>query len=165
MKSFRIALSLVFMLAATAYAQDAQKAFDLLKTLNGTWEGKPSNGQVTKVIFRMTANGSALMSEIMGEHDMVTMFHMDNDRLLMTHYCGTGNQPRMQGSLSPDGKSVAFKFVDATNMASPKAGHMDQLVISIPDAEHHFEDWTFKSDGKEIKEHFELSRAKTSASM
>jgi hypothetical protein len=165
MKSFRIALSLVVLFTATAYAQDAQKAFDLLKTLNGSWEGKVSNGQVTNVMFRTTANGSALMSEIMGEHDMITMFHMDNNRLLMTHYCGAGNQPRMQGSLSPDGKAVMFKFVDATNMASPKAGHMDQLVISIPDAEHHFEDWTFKSDGKEMKEHFELSRTKASASM
>jgi len=165
MKSFRIALSFLLLLAATAYAQDAQKAFDLLKTLNGTWEGKASNGKVTKVTFRMTGNNSALMSEMMGEDDMITMFHMDNNRLLLTHYCGAGNQPRMQGSLSADGKAVTFKFVDATNLASPKAGHMDSVVISMPDADHHYEDWTFKSDGKDMKEHFELTRTKASASM
>lgn len=165
MKSFRIAVSMVVLLAATAFAQDAQKAFDALKTLNGIWEGKASNGQVTKVSFRPTANGSALMSEIMGEDDMITMFHVDNNRLLMTHYCGAGNQPRMQGSVSPDGKTITFTFVDATNLASPKAGHMDHLVITIPDADHHSEDWTFKTDGQEIKEHFELARAKVSASM
>jgi hypothetical protein len=161
MKSFRIALSLVLLLAATAFAQNAQKAFDQLKTLNGTWEGKATNGHDTKVLFRSTAGGSALMSEIMGEEDMITMFHMDNNRLLMTHYCGAGNQPRMQASLSPDGKTITFAFVDATNLSSPKAGHMDHLVITIPDAEHHIEDWTFKQDGKEMKEHFELVRAKT----
>jgi hypothetical protein len=160
MKSFRIALSLVLLLAATAFAQNAQKAFDQLKTLNGTWEGKATNGHDTKVLFRSTAGGSALMSEIMGEEDMITMFHMDNNRLLMTHYCGAGNQPRMQASLSPDGKTITFAFVDATNLSSPKAGHMDHLVITIPDAEHHTEDWTFKQDGKEMKEHFELVRAK-----
>jgi hypothetical protein len=160
MKSFRIALSLVLLLAATAFAQNAQKAFDQLKTLNGTWEGKATNGHDTKVLFRSTAGGSALMSEIMGEEDMITMFHMDNNRLLMTHYCGAGNQPRMQASLSPDGKTITFAFVDATNLSSPKAGHMDHLVITIPDAEHHIEDWTFKQDGKEMKEHFELVRAK-----
>jgi hypothetical protein len=44
MKSVRITLSLVLFLAVTAFAQDAQKAFDQLKTLNGTWEGKASNG-------------------------------------------------------------------------------------------------------------------------
>jgi hypothetical protein len=166
MKSFRIALSFVLLLAATAYAQDAQKAFDQLKTLNGTWQGKAANGHETKVVFRTTAGGSALMSEILGqEEDMITMFHMDNDRLLMTHYCGAGNQPRMQGSVSPDGKTITFKFLDATNLATPKAGHMDNLVITIPDAAHHSEDWAFKTDGKEIKEHFELARTKASASM
>ena len=160
MKPFRITLSLVLLLAATAFAQDAQKAFDQLKTLDGTWEGKASNGHDLKVSFRPTAGGSALMSEIMGEEDMITMFHMDNNRLLMTHYCGAGNQPRMQASLSPDGKTISFTFVDATNLSSAKAGHMDHVVITIPDADHHTEDWTFKQDGKEMKEHFELARVK-----
>ncbi len=31
-----------------------------------------------------------------GPENMITMFHMDGDRLLMTHYCGAGNQPRMK---------------------------------------------------------------------
>jgi len=55
MKSIRIALSLFLLLAATAFAQDAQKAFDQLKTLNGTWVGKASNGHELKVSFRPTA--------------------------------------------------------------------------------------------------------------
>ena len=55
-------------------------------------------GQPLEVTFRMTAGGSALMSEIHGHgpENMITMFHMDGDRLLMTHYCGAGNQPRMK---------------------------------------------------------------------
>ena len=48
---------------------------------------------------------------------MITMFHMDGSRLLMTHYRGAGNQPRMTGTLSPDGKSVTFDFLDATNLS------------------------------------------------
>jgi hypothetical protein len=92
---------------------------------------------------------------------MVTMFHLDNNRVLMTHYCGAGNQPRMQASASPDGKTITFNFIDGTNMASPKAGHMDHLVITMPDADHHTEDWTFvQEDGKQMKEHFELARVK-----
>jgi hypothetical protein len=160
MKSLRIATSLVFVLAATvALAQsDAHKTFDQLKALNGSWEGKAANGQPVKVVFRPTAGGSALMSEILGEEDMISMFHMDNNRLLMTHYCGAGNQPRMVASASPDGKTITFNFVDATNLATPKSGHMDHLVITIPDADHHIEDWTFVQDGKEMKEHFDLAR-------
>jgi hypothetical protein len=85
---------------------------------------------------------------------------MDNDRVLATHYCAAGNQPRMQANMSPDGKTITFTFVDGTNIAGPKAGHMDRLVITIPDANHHSEDWTFAQDGKEMKKHFELTRFK-----
>jgi hypothetical protein len=162
MKSLRIALCILLAAATTAaYAQsDAKKTFDQLKTLNGNWEGKASNGKDLKVTFRPTSGGSALMSEIVGDEDMITMFHMDNNRVLATHYCGAGNQPRMQASMSPNGKTITFTFVDATNLATPKSGHMNTLVITIPDADHHTEDWTFISDGKEMKEHFELARAR-----
>ena len=84
---------------------------------------------------------------------------MDNKRVMATHYCGAGNQPRMQASASPDGKTITFNFVDATNLASPDAGHMHRVVITIPDANHHTEDWTFADHGKEMKEHFDLARA------
>jgi hypothetical protein len=163
MKSLRIAAALLFLLAATsAFAQsDAKNTFDHLKSLTGNWEGK-ANGNAVKVVFRPISGGSALMSEIMGQENMISMINMDNDRVLMTHYCAVGNQPRMQASMSPDGKTITFTFVDATNLAGPKAGHMDHLVITIPDAEHHTEDWTFVQDGKEMKEHFELARAKAS---
>jgi hypothetical protein len=162
MKSQRIAFSMLIILAATAaFAQsDAHETFNHLKSLSGNWEGKTGNGKGLKVTFRSTSGGSALMSEILGEENMITMFTMDNDRLLATHYCAVGNQPRMQASMSPDGKTITFTFVDATNLATPKAGHMDHLVITIPDADHHTEDWTFIQDGKEMKEHFDLTRSK-----
>src|SRR5579864_8950110 len=165
MKSLRIALCVLLAAATTAIAlgqSDAAKTFDQLKTLKGNWEGKASNGKDLKVTFRPTSGGTALMSEILGKEDMITMFHLDNGRVLATHYCGAGNQPRMQASLSPDGKTITFTFVDATNLATPKSGHMNQLVITMPDADHHTEDWTFAQDGKEMKEHFELTRAKAS---
>jgi hypothetical protein len=164
MNHLRNSAILTILLAIPAFAQsDAKSTFEHLKGLNGTWEGKTSNDRAVKIVFRPTSAGSALMSEIVGDEDMITMFHMDNDRVLMTHYCGAGNQPRMQASASPDGKTITFTFVDGTNMASPKAGHMDHLVITIPDADHHTEDWTFVQEGgKQMKEHFELARVKAS---
>jgi hypothetical protein len=165
MKSLRVAVFLPFLLAVTAaFAQShAKSIFEHLKSLNGNWEGKANDSNPVKVTFRPTGGGSAIMSEIVGEEDMISMFHLDNDRVLMTHYCATGNQPRMQASMSPDGKTITFTFVDATNLAGPKAGHMDRLVITIADADHHSEDWTFVQDGKETKEHFDLARAKTAS--
>ena len=164
MKHLRYAITIAVVLCAsfTMAQSGAQKSFDLLKTLEGNWERTNFQGQMIQVSFRSTAGGSALMSEIHGQgpEDMITMFHMDGDRLLMTHYCGAGNQPRMKGTLSPDGKSVVFDFIDATNLASPNAGHMHHVVFSVPDANHHTEEWTFLDHGKEMKELFALQRAK-----
>ena len=162
MKTFRYAVTIAFMLCAGfALAQsNAQKSFDTLKTLAGNWEGKNNQGQTLRVEFRETAGGSALLSEIHGQgpENMISMIHLDGDRLLMTHYCGAGNQPRMQASLSPDGKVITFNYVDATNLATPDAGHMQRLVLTLLDANHHTEEWTYADRGKEQKEVFDLRR-------
>lgn len=151
-----------FALAATAVSAqtDAQKAFDTIKTLPGTWEGKGPDGKPLQVTFRITANGSAVMSEIMvPKEDMISMIHLDGpNRLLLTHYCGAGNQPRMQASVSSDGKVITFNFVDATNLASPDAEHMHRVVFTVVDDNHHTEEWSFMSHGKEMKELFDLHR-------
>ncbi len=159
-QSTRIAAVIVVALAATAaLAQsDAQKSFNQLKSLSGSWEGKALNGQPLVVSFRETAGGSALMSEIQGGHSMISMINLDGpDKLLMTHYCAAGNQPRMQASFSPDGKTITFTFFDGTNIA-PGAGHMQTMVLTMLDENHHTEDWTFVDHGKEMKQFFDLHR-------
>jgi len=160
-RSIRIA-ALLLLAATAAFAQtDAQKAFTAIKNLPGTWEQKAPDGQVLQVTFKVTSGGSAVMSEIMGHgaDDMISVFHMDGaNRLLMTHYCGAGNQPRMQASVSPDGKTITFNFVDATNLATPDAGHMQRMVLTLVDDNHHTEEWTFLDHGKEMKEVFDLHR-------
>ena len=164
MKSIRVALFMFAVLAATtALAQaNPQSALDKLKSLQGNWSGKTTEGRNVQVSFRTVSGGSAIMSEIHGEaEDMVTMFHLDGDRLLMTHYCAVGNQPRMVGSLSPDGKILTFNFLDATNVLSSQPGHMQRLVVTIPDANHHIEEWDFLGQDGKIQHHerFDLQRA------
>lgn len=163
-KSARVfTLLLLASCSVAALAQsDAQKSFNQLKTLAGSWQGKSPDGMTVQVNFRETAGGSALMSEITGHEDMITMFHLDGpDRLMMTHYCGAGNQPRMQASSSPDGKTITFTFLDATNLQSNQSGHMQQLVVSILDPNHHTEEWTFQTQDGKNHEHelLDLHRA------
>jgi hypothetical protein len=162
MKTMRTAVFMALALSTIVAAgeTDAQKSFEKLKALDGTWEGKTSDGRSVRVSFRTTSNGSALMSEIMGDENMITMIHLDGDRLLLTHYCGAGNQPRMKATTSPDGKTITFDFVDATNLASPQAGHMQRVTFSIPDTNHHSEEWIFLQNGKEARERFDLQRQK-----
>ena len=155
----QILIAVLTLAAASAVAQtDAQKAFSNIKSLPGTWEGDTRMGPV-QVTFKTTAGGSAVMSEILGKEDMITMFNLDGPgRLLMTHYCAAGNEPRMEASISPDGKVITFNFVDATNLAAPDTGHMQKMVLTLVDDNHHTEEWTFVDHGKEHKEMFDLHR-------
>ncbi len=162
MKSITKFAVLLLTVAVTALADpSAQQSFDKLKSLAGTWEGKSPTGEMVEVSYRVMANGSSVVSEINGHENMISVFHMDKDRLLLTHYCGAGNQPRMQASAAPDSKSITFDFIDGTNILRSQMGHMRRLVISMPDGDHHSEQWTFAStDGKEMTENFELHRRK-----
>jgi hypothetical protein len=152
-------LALTFTANAVFAEANAHKQFDQIKALEGKWVGKNSRGEPLEITFRSTAGGSAIMSEIQGHgENMVTMFHLDGDRLIMTHYCGAGNQPRMK-VVSDDPKSLSFQFFDGTNIG-PGAGHMQQLTITQPDADHHTEEWVFLDHDKNMKELFTLERAK-----
>lgn len=153
--------ALVALLATVAFADsNSQASFEKLKSLQGSWAGKAGDRDV-KVSFRVTSGGSAIMSEIQTEEDMISMFHLDGNRLMMTHYCGAGNQPRMVGTLSPDGKTIKFDFLDATNL-SAQPGHMQHLTLTMIDADHHTEQWEFQdADGKTMQHQlFDLHRAK-----
>jgi len=160
MKALRIAACIMLFTTAVFAQSDAQRSFDQLKSLAGSWEGKNSIGNPVQVSYRMTAGGSALMSEIVGHGEtMISMINFDGpNRLLLTHYCTVGNQPRMQASASPNGKTITFNFLDATNLDNPQSGHMDHVVIALLGPDHHTEEWNFIDHGKEIKEFFDLTR-------
>ena len=165
MKTTRtVVLSVVLLSGLNLMAQSpSQKSFDLIKSLAGSWEGKNQMGDLIQVSYRLTAGGSAVMSEILSQmqgkqEDMISMIHMDRDRLLLTHYCAAGNQPRMQATLSPDGKSISFDFVDATNLAARDTPHMRSVIFMFVDSNHHIEEWHFQAPGKEIVEKFDLQK-------
>ncbi|HST11558.1 MAG TPA: hypothetical protein VLL05_14375 [Terriglobales bacterium] len=171
MKTLRFLLPLVLLSIATAaLAQsDAQKSFDKLKTLAGSWEGHITTvppqaemeGKLMHVSLRVTSMGNALMHEMTGAgrpDDPITMLYLDGDRLMLTHYCDAGNRPRMTGKLGPDGKTVDFEFLDIAG--STEYGHMHHAVFTAVDQNHHVEDWTFMQGEKPVHAHFDLQRTK-----
>jgi hypothetical protein len=156
--------------ASVAFAQsEAQKSFDKLKTLEGTWEGRvtvvPSQSDMMGTVhttLRTTSMGNAIVHEMRGEgrkDDPITMIYMDGDRLMLTHYCDAGNRPRMVGKIAGDGKTVEFEFVDLAG--GTEYGHMHHAVFTTIDADHHTEDWTYMEPGdKAVHAHFDLQRVK-----
>ena len=140
---------------------DAQKAFELMKTLTGDWDGTIM-GLSTHITIRVTSSGNAILHEATapGRPDNpITMFYVDGDRLLLTHYCDAGNRPRMVGKISPDGKTVDFDFLDVSG--STQRGMMDHMVFTMIDANHHSEALTYTLPGlKPMVAQFVLTRTK-----
>jgi hypothetical protein len=147
---------------------DAQKAFDKLKTLAGSWEGRTNvvpavpdvDGKSSQVTFRVASRGHTLMHDLRLEgipDNPITMLVVDADRLLLTHYCDADNRPRMLGNMSADGKTVEFDFLDISG--NLKHGNMHHAVFTFVDQNHHTEDWTFMMPGdKPMRVHFDLKR-------
>ncbi len=159
MKRFILGLLLCAALAGSAFASDAADAFANLQKLAGTWEGSAGGDKTDTISYAVIANGSVVM-ESEHTYGMVTMYHLDNDRLMMTHYCAAKNQPRMVAEVAPDGKTIRFKFLDATNLASADDGHMDNLVLTMDDPDHITQTWTFTDHGKTTTDTFHLTRKK-----
>ena len=164
-------VAVLLSLGSAAFGQsDAQKSFNQLKTLVGSWEGHISTvppqadieGKVMQVTLRTASMGHTLMHEATGSgrpDDPVTMIVVDGDRLLLTHYCDANNRPRMAGRMSADGKTVEFDFLDVSG--NLQYGHMQHAKFTMIDADHHIEEWTYLQPGdKPVVAHFDLQRTK-----
>src|SRR5690349_3085654 len=126
MKRALTGLAALAMAASVAFAQhsvkdpnSAEGAFDRLKALVGSWDGKAGEGEEkvdTKVVYTLTGGGSALVETLFAGtgHQMTTVYFMNHGQLEMTHYCVMGNQPHMRMVPSTRPNMVVFDFVDGT---------------------------------------------------
>jgi hypothetical protein len=133
-----------------AQTTDAGAAFARLKTLVGQWEATTSSGKV-HLSYELVSGETALLERESSETmpSMVTLYYVDGGRLLLTHYCMVGNQPRMQAKAFNSGTGeLDFQFLDATNLATPGAGHMHNAKIRIVDDSHLVSEWQFYENGK-----------------
>src|SRR4030095_12960110 len=78
--------------ALVAQESPSAAAFGSLASLVGHWKGG-FRGTDIRLTYTLPANGSALMEESRpkSEPAMITMFTVDGDHLLATHYCSTKN--------------------------------------------------------------------------
>ena len=140
----RICLILVFALAATQLFADS--GLDKIKSLVGEWETTTPEGPTT-VKYELISNGTAV-EERLGVHggEMVSIYHMNGDKLMMTHYCSSNNQPRFEGAVQGD--TITFSYLDATNLPNESAPHITGLVMNFKDADHFTEQWSTNAPGE-----------------
>lgn len=103
-----------------------------LKSLAGTWTCKSEEGEA-EVRYQLTAGGTAVLeTEFVGQpHEMVTLYHLDREDLVLAHYCAAGNQPvmRCKGEMKND--TLRFECERVGNIASHAEGHMHAATIQF----------------------------------
>lgn len=135
-------------------------AMDRLKTLQGSWVGSIREMQMPATTrFVVTSGGSALC-EIMGEgteHEMTNVYHLDGDRVVVTHYCAAGNQPRMVSTKITDA-SIVFELDSVSNYFPTQGGCMGRLEVEFVDSTTVVQRWTSLGGKEEGTVTFDLRR-------
>jgi hypothetical protein len=141
---------------STPSGERARAAFTRLQELVGEWEGTTEAGRRLLVQYRLVAKGSVLVeSWTLGPgRESLTLYHLDGDRLLATHYCPLGNQPRLalDTTASADPGLLVFTYVSATNLPDPAAAHQHRFEVRLSGPDRFWRNETYiegTSEGSE----------------
>lgn len=143
MKAVLASLLFVVLSASAVQAQPADPApegaaaaFERLLGLAGTWKVEESTGEF-RIVFESTANGTVLLESWMAgaRRHSLTVYQLDGERVLATHYCPQGNQPRLSHQGGAGEGTIDFAFLDATGLDGPDESHQHALSFAFPEGE------------------------------
>lgn len=134
---------------------DTRAAFERLDGLIGTWtSSERGRNRTSTTTFKRTGGGKVILNEAGG---MATVYHPDNARLMLTHYCGNGTQTRMRLQ-AYDGKTLKFAMFDVTNLASPETYHTTHADVIFTSEDKVTIAYRGIVDGQELTQTFDLTR-------
>ncbi|MGZ5476121.1 MAG: hypothetical protein ACXW29_07070 [Thermoanaerobaculia bacterium] len=138
---------------------NATEAFARLKSLAGKWEGRvmTPDGPPATVDYRLSGGGTVVIETLFpgSPHEMITMYTVDGNHLIASHYCIMGNQPTMKLDLAAStADNLVFSFV---GLRGKKTDHIHDGWIRFVDDNKVEAQWN--STESEPKRFF-LNRAK-----
>ena len=132
--------------------KNTKAGFEKLRSLVGEWQATLPDGKLMRVSYA-EINGGAIEERYRSKDpmwwNMSTVYHLDKNRIMMTHYCSWGNHPRMT-AIVPDlpVKHLAFHFLDMT-VTEPKNGYMHDVSFDFEDANHMSHHWIWHEKGED----------------
>jgi hypothetical protein len=146
-------------------AHEGSAELQKMKSLAGTWQGKSDHGEGLMdmvVTYAVTAAGSAVVETLNpgAPHEMVSVYHDADGKMVMTHYCMLGNQPYLQVTGST-AKSITMDLSATSNIDVAKEEHMHGVSIVFIDDRTISQRWSHYKDGDRAAEvQIELKRVK-----
>jgi hypothetical protein len=133
----------------------AMAAFEKLKGLAGEWTGEfaqEGKKQEAAVVYKTTSNGTVVMETLFPgtRHEMITMFYLEEDQLVLVHYCAAGNQPKMLLKTSSADR-LEFDYAGGSNVRADKDSHMHALRLTFDGKDKLTSDWDYFKDGKRVE--------------
>lgn len=143
------ALMLLPLCSPAAFAADAQAAFARLGQLAGDWEGQFANGRRHTVNYRLSAGDTVLVETwaLAPGRESITVYYVDGNELLATHYCPQGTQPRLRLIDDADGK-LRFELLDGGNLRLPGKSHQQAFQLEFPGGNLYRRSETYVENGQ-----------------
>jgi len=133
---------------------NAPAQLERIKSLEGAWQWAPELGPELGglvAIYHVTAAGNAVIETLFpgDPFEMVTLYHLDGEQLILTNYSSAGNQPTMRAEAGkPDSDSIHFNYIGATNLHSVNDTHMHAMSFIKIAPNELLTSWSFYTDQK-----------------
>jgi hypothetical protein len=130
----------------------AAQGFDRLKALEGDWidaDGIFGEKGRVAVTYRVSGAGHTVVETFpVGTlNEMVTVYHLDGNEIVLTHYCTSNTQPRMK-SKGLQGNVLTFDFAGGSNIDPAITSHMHAAKFEFVSADEIKGTWENWNKGK-----------------
>jgi hypothetical protein len=139
----------------------SETALTTLKSLVGQWTGKRASGREISVSYRLSAGDTVLVETwaLAPGRESLTLYHLDGEDLVATHYCPIGNQPTLRHRDVSSAGRYDFEFRSATNLSGPAQAHQHSFSIELHGPDRITRRETYRENGVEESETIAFSRA------
>jgi len=152
----------------------AQRAFfvSLVEILPGEWDVRYANGSYdnptgewreTRVKYSVTSGGTALIENYVNSDDeayMTTVYHLDNNDIRATHYCGAMNHPNMVSrAFDEKTRTLSLEFAGVSNLDTPDSYHSRDIELSLVDENNVHVTFYGLESGKKSSRVFAMTRS------
>ena len=109
------------------------------------------------ITYQITSAGNALIEKLFFEQEkeMTTIYHLNLDELVMTHYCSLGNQYYFIADPESNENKISLNFIKLENMKNSNEHHIHHHALKFLDNNEMISHWGSWKD----QEPFGIDRA------